>query len=113
MTSAGGKRPWRDDAGDRVQPGGELGRVADRAEVVGDHAAVGGAGDVAQGDVAERAQRGVEAVGEQLERDRGREMASTGLSDAADDDEAVGGGGDDLLARVRRAAALDQPAVRA
>src|SRR5205823_14806500 len=55
--------------------------------------------------------RRLEPEGEQLER-HGRGERLDELVRRGDDDEAVGRGGDDLLARVRRAAALDEPAVR-
>ena len=47
----------------------------------------------------------------QLQRNRSRELIHR-LARVGDDDEPVGGRRDDLLAQVRAAAALDQPAVR-
>ena len=84
--------------------------VVDRAEVVGDHAAVRARRDVPQLRGAEGAQRRLQAEGQQLERD-GRPEVVHRLVRGGDDDEAVGRGGDDLLPRVRGAAALDEPAV--
>ncbi len=99
-----------DDAGSRGQARRELGEAADRAAVVGDQPAVGARRDVAKLDVAEVGERGGEAEAQQLERDR-RVDRVDGLRRVSDDDEALRRGGDDLLARVRAAAALDEPSV--
>ena len=78
--------------------------------VVGDHAAVGRGAGVAQRHVAERRSvapsPNVSSSSGTGARDR-----VDGLGRVGDDDEALGGRGDDLLARVRAAAALDEPAV--
>jgi hypothetical protein len=61
-------------------------------------------------DLSESREGGVETVGEELDRNRRCDRLDE-LVRGGDDDEAVGGGGDDLLAGVRAAAALDDPAV--
>ena len=111
-TRAGGKRPWSTTPGSGRQPRRQQDRIADLAAVVGDQAAVGGrAGVRAQLGVAELAQSRRQPEGVQLERDRGADLRDR-LRRVGDHDEPVGRRGDDLLARVRAAAALDQPAVR-
>ena len=99
-----------DDARHGAEPGVEGLRPADGARVVGDHAAVGARGHVAQLDVAQAPQRAREAEGHELQRD-GRPDPADQLGRVGDDDEAVRRRGHDLLARVGRAAALDQPPV--
>src|SRR5205823_707283 len=89
---------------------GQLSGIVDRAEVVGDQAAVRARRHVAQLRGRDGGQRRVDAEGQELKRYRRRERLDE-LVGRGDDDEALRGGGDDLLARVRGAAALDQPAV--
>ena len=110
-TSSGGNSPWSITPGRRRQPRRERGRVVDRAEVVGDRAAVGAQRHVAQLGLAERAQRRREPERRAARAGPAARSASTTLSRRGDHDEAVGRRRDDLLARVRAAAALDEPAV--
>ena len=107
----GGKRPWA------ATPGSASSRAASSAgspigaAVVGDRAAVGAGGDVAQLDLgAEPGQGRGDAEGEQLQRHRPAQGVDR-LAGVGDDDEALGRRGDDLLAQVGGPAALDQPAV--
>ena len=100
-----------DHAGRRGEAGGQLRRLAHRAQVVGDQPAVGARRHVAQLGLADAGERGSHAVGEELERHRRADRLHE-LVGGGDDHEAVGRGRHDLLPRVRRAAALDEPAVR-
>ena len=72
------------DARVGLEPGGERGRVADLAAVVGDHAAVGAAGDVAQLDLgAEPGEGRAQAEGEAAPAAPAALSASTGLLESA------------------------------
>ena len=69
------------DAGVGLEAGGERGRVADLAAVVGDHAVVGAAGRVAQLDLgAEAGERRGQAEGEELQRDGARSASRPACS---------------------------------
>ena len=109
-TSSGANSPWSITPGRRRQPGRERGRVADLAAVVRDRPAVGAERDVAQLGLAEQRQRRGDPERQQLERHRWHDRVDD-LVARGDHDEAVGRRRDDLLARVRAAAALDEPEV--
>lgn len=100
-----------DDAGRLVEPTREHARVADVAGVVGDHVAVWRRFHTAPTCMPEPPQGRLGAEGEKLERNWWREPLYA-LVRRRDHDEAIGRRGHHLLARVRGAAALDQPAVR-
>ncbi len=106
----GGEQAVLDQPGRGGQPSGQDGRVADGALVIGDHAAVGAEGDVAQCDRGNEPHRGPEAEGEQLERDGAVEGVHR-LGRVDDHDETVRRRGHDFFPRVRRAASLYQPAI--
>ncbi len=100
-----------DHARGRAQPRRKRGRVADRAEVVGDQVAVGARELPAQPRVADLGERAPDAEAQQLERHR-RVQRGDDLLGRDDHDEPARRRGDDLLAGLRRAAALDEPAGR-
>ena len=111
----GGEEAVIDHAGHDGQAGGELAGLVDLAVEVGDHAVVGAGGSVGtQRDLAEllrdAGQRGGEAEGAKLQRDRGPDPVHR-LRGVRDHDEALRRGGDDLLAGVGAAASLDQPMI--
>ncbi len=110
-TIASGEEPVLDDADLGRKLGCKPLGIVELAEVVGDHAAVRAPRHVAQRHRLEPQQRRAEAVLEQLERHRRRERFDE-LVGRGDHDEAVGRRRDGLLARVRAAAALHEPARR-
>ena len=99
-----------DDAGSRVEQQGEDLRVGEHTVVVRDHAAVGATRHIAQRHVPEAVERRREAELEQLERHRSVQRGHR-LRRVGDDHEPVGRDRDQLLARVRGASALHEPAV--
>ena len=109
-TSSGGKSPCSTTPGVPASRAASAARVADLSPEVGDHAPVGASRHVAQLDRVEPSQGRGEPEGDELDRDGGLQRGD-GLRAVGDDDETIGGGCDDLLARVCRAASLDEPAV--
>jgi site-specific DNA recombinase len=95
----------RDHPDGARQPRGQLRRILERAGVVGDHAAVGAAGHLAQAHFTKARERRGKPELEQLERHR-RAQPLDELVRGDDHDEALGCGGDGLLARVSGPAAL-------
>src|SRR5437764_3915431 len=84
----GAEQPVLDDARGRAQPRGELAQLADRPQVVGDHSAVGAAGNaVAHARRLKLSERLPHAEAHELQRDRRRELAHE-LLRRDDDDEA-------------------------
>ena len=112
LTSRGPNRPCSITPGTPAsQPARRCGLVH-LADVVGDHAPVRARRGVAEPRGPERSQgRGDGRTAESSSGIGGADPVH-GLGRVDDDDEPVGGRGDDLLAGVRSAAALDQPAVR-
>jgi hypothetical protein len=105
------EEPVLEDPGDLVEAAGQLARIVEGAEVVGDHAAVGRRRRRgAHARLAEQPQRGGHPEAQQLER-HGRPQRVDDLVRGGDHDEPRRRHGHDLLARVRAAAALDRPAV--
>ena len=112
LTSAGGNSPWSIDA--RAWPTAAPRRAAGSstvAEVVGDRAAVGAERHVPQLGLRRARAASPAARTPAARAGSAARSASTTLSDERDHHEAVGRRRDDLLARVRAAAALDEPAV--
>ena len=108
--ASGGNSPWSITPGVADSRAASAAGSSNVAAVVGDRAAVGAERHVAQLGLAERAQRRRDPERQQLERHRRPERVDD-LVARGDHHEAVGRGRDDLLARVRAAAALDDPVV--
>ncbi len=102
------EEPVLDDARRGREPSGQLRRIPDRAQIVSDRVAVRTRRRVAKLRRSERGQGRLQPEREHLERNRGREVVHE-LVRGDDDDEPVRCCRRDLLARVRAAAALDQP----
>ena len=110
-TTAGENSPCAGHAGMLIESRGQLGRVAERTLVIGQHAAVGaGRRAGAQADVADRADRGRQAERPQFERHRGMQRRHE-LVGRDDDHETPRRHGDDLLAQLGPMTALDRPVV--
>jgi hypothetical protein len=106
----GGEQAVRDHARQGVEVRCQCAGIVRRPVPVGDHAPVGARRARPHGGVPQRRERRRQPEGQQLERDR-RADAIDELVPRGDHDEAIRRGGDELLARVRAAAALDDPAV--
>ncbi len=104
------EQPVLHDARRRREQQRERLDVGDEPVIVGDDAAVRASRHIAQPDVTEPMDRRGEPELEQLERYRAVDRRHR-LRRVGDDDEAIGRCGDELLAGVRGAASLHEPAV--
>ena len=107
----GREEPVLDDAGRGLEKGGECPRVVKHACVVGDDATIRAPRHGAARDRPETLECGLEAKGQELERDR-RVECRHGLGRVDDHDETVGRDSDELLPCVGGTTALYEPAVR-
>ncbi len=110
MTRSGPNSPWPTRPGIASSCRAKAAGSVEGAERVGDQAAVRARRDRPELDGVERPERRGDAERQDLHRHRRREPVDR-LVGGADDDEAVRGRRDHLLAHVRPAAALDDPAV--